>query len=372
MKIRSGGVGSLLTIALTVGIVFCAVKADRTQFDAAEGRATIRLDQARPEAAALWLSVMTWGKLCDTFHSHPKIAEAGNAAAGLFARLISWSNHHLTDGRVPRGIIAMYSSGDDSQIGALIAQRLLEPDPGGDGFLIHDFLDHNDDAETVRGRNADLSAKRSAAGKKGAARRWQNGKRDSKSHGKTMAKVPEPEPRGNRPRSPISGQPENAHLHGKNGKPIANAMAKRWQNDGPGPGPGPIERDRATADFESSTPFNMCDVEKIGFSRWGQLGGSAQAEISRLCPIYGHEIKSALSTEGDSWKYAAKVIRSYRKAMARDAEPPGSPDARPSGAFGRTTKKLMEWANEPTDPNHKKPVFGPNGALAGLLSGENF
>ena len=49
---------------------------------------------------------MTWVKLDDGFNSHPKILQAGNGAAGLFARAMSFSGQHLTDGFVPDQFIA--------------------------------------------------------------------------------------------------------------------------------------------------------------------------------------------------------------------------------------------------------------------------
>ncbi|MCA6090965.1 mucin-2 [Streptomyces sp. SCA3-4] len=91
-----------------------------------------------------------WARLDDGFHSHPKIIRAGNAAAGLLVRVISYAGQHLTDGVVPGAIVREY--GTAPQIRKLSAVGLLhtaghecarcpQPDPG--DYLVHDFLASN-------------------------------------------------------------------------------------------------------------------------------------------------------------------------------------------------------------------------------------
>lgn len=48
---------------------------------------------------------MPWFKVDDTLALHPKVAQAGNAAMGLWIRAGSWSAQHLTDGFVPDYIL---------------------------------------------------------------------------------------------------------------------------------------------------------------------------------------------------------------------------------------------------------------------------
>lgn len=45
---------------------------------------------------------MSWGKLDDKFHSHPKVLAAGNEAVGVYARALSYCADHNTDGFVSR------------------------------------------------------------------------------------------------------------------------------------------------------------------------------------------------------------------------------------------------------------------------------
>lgn len=52
---------------------------------------------------------MTWFKVDDKLHSHPKAIEAGEAAMGLWVMAGSWSADQLTDGFVPEYIVKRLS-----------------------------------------------------------------------------------------------------------------------------------------------------------------------------------------------------------------------------------------------------------------------
>lgn len=114
---------------------------------------------------------MTWTKLCDTLHSHPKALTAGDEALGFWTRALSLCGAYLTDGHVSR-VMAMSLAGNRKTLERvaqkLVAAGLWELDPLGDGWWVHDFLDHNRSRDQVR---ADKEAKR-AGGEKGAAKRW--------------------------------------------------------------------------------------------------------------------------------------------------------------------------------------------------------
>ncbi len=49
---------------------------------------------------------MPWIRLDDAFGDHPKIAEAGPLAAWLHTKALIYCGRHLTDGRIPRSIVA--------------------------------------------------------------------------------------------------------------------------------------------------------------------------------------------------------------------------------------------------------------------------
>jgi len=45
---------------------------------------------------------MPWGRLDDSAYTHPKFLGLDPAAVGLWAMALSYCNHHLTDGCIPR------------------------------------------------------------------------------------------------------------------------------------------------------------------------------------------------------------------------------------------------------------------------------
>lgn len=108
---------------------------------------------------------MSWAKLDDNFHMHPKTLAVGNAGAGLFARMLSWSCNHLTDG-VVTGYAAVTLAGTDGTklVDELVRVGWLEPQ--GDGsYKIHDFGKYNPPADIERRKrekNAEKQAKHRA------------------------------------------------------------------------------------------------------------------------------------------------------------------------------------------------------------------
>jgi hypothetical protein len=89
---------------------------------------------------------MPWFRLEDSFHLHPKVRKAGNAATGLWVRCGTYSSQYLTDGHVPAEVAHDY--GRTREIEALLAARLWVEN--GDGFLMPDYLEYNPSAEQVR------------------------------------------------------------------------------------------------------------------------------------------------------------------------------------------------------------------------------
>ncbi len=118
---------------------------------------------------------MTWAKFCDTILDHPKCIEAGEDATSLFIRSVVWCCKHLTDGRIPRAALRTITARDDAEglAARLVAVGLWEDRDG--AWWVHDFLDYNPSRAEVDGKRADLSAKRSAAGRAGNVARWGRG-----------------------------------------------------------------------------------------------------------------------------------------------------------------------------------------------------
>ena len=132
-----------------------------------------------------------WFKVDDGFCMNPKTAMLSNDATALWLRSGTWAAQQLTDGFIPARMVPMFRGSDDS-VRELCDAGLWAYDEQKDGYQFHDWSDYQPDGDEVDAKRR----KRSEAGKKGASRRWK--------------------------------KPEN----GKNGKPMANAMANAWQTDG--------------------------------------------------------------------------------------------------------------------------------------------
>lgn len=87
---------------------------------------------------------MTWVKMDDHFHSHPKLALLGQLqlpCVGLHVLAICWSAQYLTDGFVPAAQPAKLAGGNEKDlVNALVAVGLWHEVDG--GWQIHDYLDY--------------------------------------------------------------------------------------------------------------------------------------------------------------------------------------------------------------------------------------
>lgn len=114
---------------------------------------------------------MTWTKLDDNIFDHPKMLKAGEDAANLYVRGLVYCNRYLTDGRVEVEVLPVITRRADAETlaAALVRVGLWEAHPDG-GWLVHNFHEHNPTAEEVEARRVSISAKRSAAGRRGGLR----------------------------------------------------------------------------------------------------------------------------------------------------------------------------------------------------------
>lgn len=108
---------------------------------------------------------MTWAKLDDKFHSHPKVRAAWYrcpASIGLHVLGITFAADHETDGVVPGWFVAgaFHRPRDlTAAVSALIELGMWEKQA--DDFLIHDFLDYHPSKQTLaKRRAADAERKR--------------------------------------------------------------------------------------------------------------------------------------------------------------------------------------------------------------------
>lgn len=94
---------------------------------------------------------MTWARLDDTFHHHPKLMRVNLAATGLFALGLSYAADNLTDGHLPEKWVRGQMVGEDESLtDQLVRAGLWERAEG--GFQIHDFDTYNLTREQVLSR----------------------------------------------------------------------------------------------------------------------------------------------------------------------------------------------------------------------------
>lgn len=174
---------------------------------------------------------MTWFKVDDTAHTHPKILKAGNAAVGLWLRCGAFSAQHLTDGIVPGSVAAM--SGTTPQINKLVRVGLWHPhghtcprcpQPAEGDYLMHDYLAYNPTRAEV------LDARERAAEKK---------RRQRQRH------VPTPDPPANRQRIEDDSSANRERI-GDESKTIHTPVSDEYAGHGDvSRGDSPVTRARA-------------------------------------------------------------------------------------------------------------------------------
>lgn len=122
---------------------------------------------------------MVWARLDDAFWRNPKVLEAGNEAAGVYARALSYSADNGTLGRLNASTIkVLCGSRFKTLTQRLFDANLWEPDPDGSGgIIIHDY----DDPE-YGNRTATSADARSAKAKKAAEARWGKREKDANEH----------------------------------------------------------------------------------------------------------------------------------------------------------------------------------------------
>lgn len=209
--------------------------------------------------------------LDDGFHHNRKIVKAGNEAAGIYARALSYCADEGTNGFVPKawtleivagrraaldkltkaGLWTVVKPGDDAQAtdrsGNEIAFNIDEP-----GFLIVDYLAFNLSSLEVETRRE----QRAKAGEKGAKSRWGDGKRHGIRHNTSHS-----ESHGDRD-GKGDGEPPNDSLNGphggKHGKPMAQS---------PLPQPQPLtalESDvSGGSDVDLPQPVKLPDLKQV-------------------------------------------------------------------------------------------------------------
>lgn len=112
---------------------------------------------------------MTYFKVDDHFHSHPKILDLGLDAVGLWTLAGSWSGEQLTDGFIPNSLIARLGGSQETAL-ALVNAGLWEITEG--GYVFHDWDAHNQTkAQVIESRELWRSKKEKQRGYRTSAKK---------------------------------------------------------------------------------------------------------------------------------------------------------------------------------------------------------
>jgi len=330
---------------------------------------------------------MPWVRLDDSILDHPKLINAGPMAERLYIRSIVWSSRHLTDGAVPKKAVDHICRWDGvtAPSNVELAGHLVEAGlwhPTEEGWAIHDFADYQPSREQVlakrtKAREA-VETKREKTRER--TRRWRERKRSERDavdvtlsesvterHGDvTERHTVSPlaaESVTDAPVTLLEATEKPSEINGVTHVtlPIAESVTRDAKRTGDASHPlPPIPSHRSTTERERDStvtqsecvtgPLSAADLEKEGFRRFGSLGGINIVRARELAPVARWEWDAALKTEGKSWAYALKVLRSMREEQANPKPRAASPSAprRPRRAQGgnlrQATDKLMEWA----------------------------
>lgn len=113
---------------------------------------------------------MTWFKVDDSFHSHPKVLAASPAALGLWVVAGSWSGATLSEGFIPDHVLPRLLPDSAPLAKELVTAGLWKRTRG--GYRFHDWIAYQPSREeATAGRE-----KMSSGGALGNHRRWHAGK----------------------------------------------------------------------------------------------------------------------------------------------------------------------------------------------------
>ena len=113
---------------------------------------------------------MSWAKLDDGFWMHPKVVMAGNEAAGIFCRCLSYCGKYLTDGRVPAEV-ALSIAGSKKALEHVVAIGFLQRLPSGD-LYVQDYAHYNPLRDEVEAKREARREAGRQGGRKSAEKRW--------------------------------------------------------------------------------------------------------------------------------------------------------------------------------------------------------
>lgn len=232
---------------------------------------------------------MTWFKVDDALHSHPKWLAASPAARALWASAGSWCASHLTDGNVPRHALPLLG-GRPKDADELVQIGLWET--AGDGWVFHDWAEFQPSAESVGAeRAAARERQRRARDKARESRR--DARRDARRDGDRESHVSDavshgpPDP--TRPDLPVETK-GGENLRAAPEHPPPRRCAAHADDDGPIPPCGACADARRTHDTwqaQHAPAATTGPLESTAAAFTGQAERNRRRLNDQACPRCG-------------------------------------------------------------------------------------
>lgn len=201
---------------------------------------------------------MTWFKVDDSFHSHPKALAASPAALGLWVIAGSWSGANLSDGFVPDHVLPRLLPDSAPLAKQLVDAGLWKRARG--GFRFHDWNDFNpkrDDVEEER-KAARERMRKLRSGRKAAAQAPSRSGEQGPNVRDMFVTPTRPDPKG----------------RGGLGRSLGDSSVTRASSDPPSP------RCEQHQDVDDPPPCGACADARRARTRWDL----ADAERRRTQP----------------------------------------------------------------------------------------
>jgi hypothetical protein len=221
--------------------------------DNAMGAPSVRKRQRRAIPHDSCDPLMTWFKVDDSFHSHPKVLAASPAALGLWVVAGSWSGANLSDGFIPDHVLPRLLPDSASLARDLVTAGLWKRARG--GYRFHDWGDFNPKRDDVEGE------------RKAARERMRNLRANRKGPGRAANGSPE-QHANVRPLFATPTRPDPL-LGGALGDPLT-----------PGAGDPPSPRCEKHQNADGSAPCGACAEARRARTRWDM----AESERLRKAP----------------------------------------------------------------------------------------
>lgn len=254
---------------------------------------------------------MTWFKVDDSFHSHPKALAAGPAALGLWVVAGSWSGANLTDGFVPDYVLPRLADGARELAETLATCGLWRRARG--GYRFHDwdvYQPSKDEVLKERQKWADKKARQRAA--KQAKARSEDTVSPGDTPGDSPASFPRPAtcPPGNDDFPPPLGNDER----GVETPPKKQTKEHHPSSGGvmsPGDTSGDSPEDYSGESRSSRTRTRTSSYEEVITSEAGAPDPPPRLDIERLCQHLADRIEANGSKRPaitKKWRDSARLL----------------------------------------------------------------